>query len=123
MPIFGQHVPNEKTIAAAIALTTYGYTQTEIAEYLGICRETYAKHYNELTKNACADANSAVAAKLYKKATEGGADGNGDLRAQELWLKFRDRKRWWDTIDNQQNQSLQQVEQDVKKLEKDCPNI
>jgi hypothetical protein len=125
MPRIDQHIPTDETRGKAIALTTYGYTQEEIADYLGICVETYVKNYRQVTRNACLDANSVVAAKLYKKATQGGADGNGDLRAQEIWLKCRERKRWGDqaNTDNQQNQSLQQVEQDVKRLENDCPNI
>ncbi len=83
-----QHEPNEKTRAEVGALVSFGNTQEQIAEHLGISVDTLARHYRNELDNSVVRANAKVAAKLFRKATEG-----DDLSAMIFWLKTRGKWR------------------------------
>jgi len=78
------HEPTEKTRAEVGALTSFGNTQEQIAEHLGVSVETLDKYYRDELDNSVVRANAKVAAKLFRKATEG-----DDLSAMIFWLKTR----------------------------------
>ncbi len=78
------HEPTEKTRAEVGALVSFGNTQEEIASYLGIGISTLIEHYRDELDNSVIRANAKVAAKLFRKATEG-----DDLSAMIFWLKTR----------------------------------
>ncbi len=78
------HVPNDKTRAEVGALTSFGNTQEQIADHLGISVDTLTRHYRDELDNSVVRANAKVAAKLFRKATEG-----DDLSAMIFWLKTR----------------------------------
>jgi len=87
------HEPTDKTRAEVIALTSFGNTQVQIAEHLGIHEETLRIHYRDELDNSVVRANAKVAAKLFRKATEG-----DDLSAMIFWLKTRAK---WQTVDKE----------------------
>ena len=78
------HTPSDKTRAEVAALTSFGNTQEDIALHLGISVDTLARKYREELDTAIIRANAKVAAKLFRKATEG-----DDLSAMIFWLKTR----------------------------------
>ncbi len=78
------HEPTDKTRGEVGALTSFGNTQEEIAEHLGISVDTLVKYYRDELDNSVVRANAKVAAKLYRRATEG-----DDLSAMIFWLKTR----------------------------------
>jgi len=78
------HEPTEKTRAEVSALTSFGNTQEQIADHIGIHPETLRIYYRDELDNSAVRANAKVAAKLFRKATEG-----DDLSAMIFWLKTR----------------------------------
>lgn len=86
-PKSGKSKPHEPTVATKAevsALTSFGNTQEQIAEHLKISVETLVKYYKDELDNSVVRANAKVAAKLFRKATEG-----EDLSAMIFWLKTR----------------------------------
>ena len=94
-----KHEPTEKTRSEVIALKSFGHTHSEIATYLDICSDTMELHYRRELDTACTRANSAVANKLYRKATE-----QEDLGAMIFWLKTR--ARWKTAPDEDKKDTL-----------------
>lgn len=88
------HEPNDKTRAEVSALTSFGNTQEEIASHIGISVDTLTRKYRDELDNSIVRANAKVAAKLFRKATEG-----EDLSAMIFWLKTRAK---WRERDDQQ---------------------
>lgn len=82
------HEPTEKTRAEVGALVSFGNSQEEIAAHLGICEDTLVKYYREELDNSLVRANAKVAAKLFRRATDG-----DDLSAMIFWLKTRGKWR------------------------------
>lgn len=82
------HEPTDKTRAEVAALVSFGNTQEEIAGYIGISIDTLERKYRDELDNSVVRANAKVAAKLFRKATEG-----DDLSAMIFWLKTRARWR------------------------------
>ncbi len=78
------HEPSPTTRAEVGALTSFGNTQEQIADHLGIDVNTLVKYYRDELDNSVVRANAKVAAKLFRKATEG-----DDLSAMIFWLKTR----------------------------------
>ncbi len=78
------HEPSEKTRAEVSALTSFGNTQEQIADHIGINSDTLRIHYRDELNNSVVRANAKVAAKLFRKATE-----DNDLTAMIFWLKTR----------------------------------
>lgn len=78
------HQPTDKTRAEVGALVSFGNTQEQIADHLEIHSETLRIHYRDELDNSVVRANAKVAAKLFRKATEG-----DDLSAMIFWLKTR----------------------------------
>lgn len=99
MPDPTPHEPTDKTRAEVSALKSFGHTHNEIATYLGISDDTMVKYYKRELDTACIRANSVVANKLYKKATE-----QEDLSAMIFWLKTR--ARWRETKDENSRDTL-----------------
>ena len=89
------HQPTEKTRAEVGALVSFGNTQEEIASYIGINTDTLIKYYRDELDNSLVRANAKVAAKLFRKATDG-----DDLSAMIFWLKTRAKWREKDKEDN-----------------------
>lgn len=79
-----EHMPSDKSRAEVGALTSFGNTQEEIADHLGISVDTLAKYYRDELDNSVVRANAKVAAKLFRKATV-----DEDLTAIIFWLKTR----------------------------------
>lgn len=88
------HQPTDKLRGEVAALTSFGNTQEEIAAHLSISVDTLTKYYREELDNSVVRANAKVAAKLFRKATEG-----DDLSAMIFWLKTRAK---WREKDEQQ---------------------
>lgn len=103
------HEPTDKTRAEVSALTSFGNTQEEIAAHIGISVDTLFKYYKPELANSVVRANAKVAAKLFRKATEG-----EDLTAMIFWLKTRARWRERDHEDKVINETL--VEKLLDKL-------
>ena len=82
------HEPSDKTRGEVGALVSFGNTQEQIASHLGITVDTLAKYYRAELDNSVVRANAKVAAKLFRKATEG-----DDLTAMIFWLKTRGKWR------------------------------
>ncbi|CAB4152205.1 hypothetical protein UFOVP685_23 [uncultured Caudovirales phage] len=82
------HEPTDKTRAEVGALVSFGNTQEQIADHLGIDINTLVKYYRDEIDNSVVRANAKVAAKLFRKATEG-----DDLSAMIFWLKTRGKWR------------------------------
>lgn len=99
------HVPNDKTRAEVGALTSFGNTQEQIADHLGISVDTLTRHYRDELDNSVVRANAKVAAKLFRKATEG-----DDLSAMIFWLKTRGKWR------EKEDQHIISVEKMFEKL-------
>ena len=99
------HLPDTKTRAEVGALVSFGNTQEQIAEHLGISVDTLNRHYREEIDNSVVRANAKVAAKLFRKATDG-----DDLSAMIFWLKTRGK---WRTEDKQEKSVSESI---VEKL-------
>lgn len=102
------HEPTDKTRAEVFALTSFGNTQEQIADHLGIHVDTLCKYYRDELDNAVVRANAKVAAKLFRKATEG-----DDLSAQIFWLKTRAK---WREKDEEGTTNKKIVEMIIDKL-------
>jgi DNA-binding CsgD family transcriptional regulator len=92
------HVPTDKTRAEVVALVSFGNTQEEIANHIGIDINTLVKYYRNEIDNSVVRANAKVAAKLFRKATDG-----EDLTAMIFWLKTR--ARWRETNHDEKSNS------------------
>ena len=103
------HAPTEKTRAEVGALTSFGNTQEQIADHLGICVDTLVLHYRDELDNSVVRANAKVAAKLFRKATEG-----DDLSAMIFWLKTR--AKWREKDDTQQTPADKLFQMMIDKL-------
>lgn len=103
------HEPTDKTRAEVGALASFGNTQEEISGHLGICEDTLVKYYREELDNSVVRANAKVAAKLFKKATDG-----DDLSAMIFWLKTR--AKWREKDSEDRNRLESKVEQLIDKL-------
>jgi hypothetical protein len=110
------HHPTEKTRGEVGALTSFGNTQEEIAAHIGICVDTLAKYYRDELDNSVLRANAKVAAKLFKRATDG-----DDLTAMMFWLKTRARWRERDSI-NDRFGINSEVDEDTKKRYQEMDN-
>jgi hypothetical protein len=111
--ISAPHVPTDKLRGEVAALTSFGNTQEEIASHIGIDVDTMCKYYRDEIDNSVIRANAKVAAKLYKKATEG-----NDLTAMMFWLKTRARWRERDAY-NDRYGSSNEVDEDCKQRMKE----
>ncbi len=78
-----QHVPTEKTRTEVSALASFGITQPDIADYIGINQETLRKHYPAEISASVTRANAAMARRLFKAGEE------GSVPAMIFWLKAR----------------------------------
>lgn len=96
------HEPTPTTRSQVAALMSFGHTQEEVALFLGVCVDTMVKYYRNELDTAVIRANSQVAGKLFKKATE-----QDDLAAQIFWLKCRAR---WRTADSEDKKAPNQVD-------------
>lgn len=103
------HEPSEKTRAEVAALTSFGNTQEEIATHLSISVDTLTRKYRDELDNALVRANAKVAAKLFRKATDG-----DDLSAMIFWLKTR--ARWREKDAEDRNRLESKVEQLIDRL-------
>lgn len=103
------HEPTDKTRAEVSALVSFGNTQEEIAGHLGICEDTLVKYYRDEIDNSVVRANAKVAAKLFRKATEG-----DDLSAMIFWLKTR--AKWREKDDSQATPAEKMFQQLLDKL-------
>lgn len=88
MPDNTPHLPTEISRAEVSALVSFGIKHEDIARHLRIHFNTLTKYYRHELDTAVTQANSIVANKLFKKATEG-----DDLSAMIFWLKTRARWR------------------------------
>jgi len=103
------HNPTEVTRAEVCALLSFGNTQQEICDYLGISDKTFLKYYDYEWKTAIVRANANVAKRLYNKAVV-----QDDLSAQIFWLKTRAR---WRTADSEHDQKVMDEHNAQVKLE------
>lgn len=83
--------PTEEQRKTVRAMTAYGITQKEVAAIFGIHSDTLRLHFAHELATATAEANAAVAQKLFQKATVG-----DDTTAQIFWLKTR--AKWSERI-------------------------
>lgn len=102
------HEPTDKTRAEVGALVSFGNTQEQIADHLGIDVNTLVKYYRDEIDNSVLRANAKVAAKLFRKATEG-----DDVKAQIFWLKTRAK---WREKDEEGTTNKKIVEMIIDKL-------
>tara|TARA_R110000868_G_C10972576_1_gene770468 strand:+ start:3720 stop:4067 length:348 start_codon:yes stop_codon:yes gene_type:complete len=102
------HTPTIATRAEVGALVSFGNTQEQIADHLGINVDTLSKYYREELDNSVVRANAKVAAKLFRKATEG-----DDLSAMIFWLKTRAK---WREKDDEGVSNKKLVEMLIDKL-------
>lgn len=92
-----KHAPTKKTIESVRRMASLGHSEDKIAHAIGITGKTLRKWYREQLDNALLEANTAVGHALYRAAIA------GNVRAQEFWLKTRDRDpitkvtRWKET--------------------------
>lgn len=96
MPDNTPHVPTDVSKAEVAALLSFGNTQKQICEYLGITDKTLSKHYKYEIRTAVIRANAKIAQLLYNKCILG-----EELKAQIFWLKTRAR---WRTVDHDVDQ-------------------
>lgn len=80
------HKPTAKDRATVELMAGHGITQDEIANSLGITRQTLAQHYRKELDAGVTKANEAVAKSLYDKAT---GEGSSAVTAAIFWLKCR----------------------------------
>lgn len=92
------HEPTPITRAEVAALVSFGVAHDDIASHLGISHDTLVRHYKNELDNSVVRANAKVAAKLFRKATDG-----DDLSAQIFWLKTRGRWRTADKDEDKKN--------------------
>ncbi|MGB5811740.1 MAG: hypothetical protein WBG86_14480 [Polyangiales bacterium] len=78
--------------ASAIAMSSYGISQAEIAQVLGVSKTTLLKHLKDDLAKAPTQANANVARALYRNATR-----EGNTQAQVFWMKAR--ANWKDRLD------------------------
>ena len=80
-------------------MVSYGIPLREIADVIGINKDTVRKYYEEEIKTATAKANAKVAETLYGKAT------GGSIRAMTFWLEKRGGESWKprQTIEHEQD--------------------
>lgn len=102
------HVPTDRMRGEVSALVSFGNTQEEIAGHLSIDINTLVKYYREELDHSIVRANAKVAAKLFRKATDG-----DDLSAMIFWLKTRAK---WREKDDQSSVSEKIVERLIDKL-------
>ncbi len=102
------HKPTAKTREKVCDFKSFGITNEEIANYLGISIETLTKYYREELDKSIINANAAMAQSLYKKGL------NGDISAQIFWLKTRGRWRTEDSI--KLAESNEDLTQEMKSL-------
>jgi len=76
------HEPDEVTEAVVEALAMQGASQKEIAERIGIHRETLANHYREILDRAKEAAEAQVVKTAFQMATSG-----SDPSMTKFWLK------------------------------------
>ena len=104
------HKPTDKTRAEVGALVSFGNTlRKEIALHLNISVDTLAKYYREELDNSVVRANAKVAAKLFRKATEG-----DDLTAMIFWLKTRG--KWREKEGDDKARVMSKVEELIDQL-------
>jgi len=99
------HEPTDKTRAEVGALVSFGNTQDEIANYIGITADTLSKYYKHEMETSLVRANAQVARALFNKAVN-----ENDFSAQCFWLKTRAR---WRTKDSDETRKFESV---VEKL-------
>jgi hypothetical protein len=84
------HEPTDKTKAEVSSLASFGVTQQEISDYIGIDIKTLHKYYRKELDTASIKANAAVARVLYEKAVI-----DRDTTSVLFWLKTR--AKWRET--------------------------
>jgi hypothetical protein len=102
------HEPTDKTRGEVSALVSFGNTQQEIADHLGISIDTLDRKYRDELDNSIIRANAKVASRLFRKATEG-----DDLGAMIFWLKTRAK---WREKDDDSGPTKKIVEMLIDKL-------
>lgn len=105
-----KHKPTEESRAQVEALKSYGHTNIEVADYLGICEATLHQHYSREVATAVTRANALVAGRLFAKATE-----QDDLGAQIFWLKTR--ARWRDNSKDEDTEN--KILEEMQKIRED----
>ena len=86
-----KHIVTEQNRRTVSAMTAYGIHREDIARAIGCSPETISKHYRHEIETSVAQANSKVAQRLFKVATEG--TGKELVTAMIFWLKTRARWR------------------------------
>jgi len=92
------HEPTDKTKAEVSSLASFGVTQQEISDYIGIDIKTLHKYYRKELDTASIKANAAVARVLYEKAVI-----DRDTTSVLFWLKTRAKWRETDKKEEQNN--------------------
>lgn len=100
------HVPTEETLNKVKEMGSRGITRTHLAQYLGISKDTFQKHYGEVWRAAKVQTNNLVAGKLFELCME------GNVAAIIFWCKTQG--QWKENLE-----SKQPVESDSNKLTKD----
>jgi transcriptional regulator with XRE-family HTH domain len=92
-----KYTPTEESRKHVELLVAYGLTLQQIASIMDVTDTTIEKYYSSEMKNGLAKANSLIANRLFKTATEG--EGHLALTAQIFWLKTRARWRETDRLE------------------------
>ena len=108
------HEPTDKTKAEVSSLASFGVTQQEISDYIGIDIKTLHKYYRKELDTASIKANAAVARVLYEKAVI-----DRDTTSVLFWLKTRAKWRETDKKEEQNNSQalLETLQEAVRERE------
>lgn len=108
-----KHIPTDATRAKVSSLVSFGITHEQIAKHINVGINILDRYYRDELDNSVIDANAAVAAQLFRKATQG-----DDLGAMTFWLKTR--ARWKEKHDDQQSDVSKMFEIMINKLTTDA---
>lgn len=81
-----EHEPNDVLRGKVIGFSCAGFTQAQIADYIGINDNTLRKHYRYELDHAKMDKTMALSESLYRDALAGDKDD------RQFWLKCQ--ARW-----------------------------
>lgn len=79
-------VPNDTMRSVVTNMVCAGIEQKFIAQALGVSVSTLVRHFRDELDSGLANANAAVVASLFERATQGGPS---DVTAMIFWLKAR----------------------------------